>query len=46
KKEYSIHDIGFNFPNATGHDDGNEEDMPVEESANMLLMVGNIALHP
>lgn len=41
-----MHDIGSHFPNATGHDDGLQEDMPVEESANMILMVADIALHP
>jgi len=25
-KTYAIHDIGSNFPNATGHPDGNAED--------------------
>jgi len=43
---FSIHDIGWHYPNATGHGDLVEEDMPVEESANMLLMVASIALHP
>jgi hypothetical protein len=38
-KVFCVHDLGSSYPNATGHDDGNEEDMPVEESANMLLMV-------
>jgi hypothetical protein len=38
-KEFAEHDLGSSYPNATGHNDGNEEDMPVEESANMLLMV-------
>lgn len=37
-KKYAIHDIGSHYPNATGHPDGNEEDMPVEESADMLIM--------
>jgi hypothetical protein len=37
-KEFAEHDLGSSYPNATGHNDGNEEDMPVEESANMLLM--------
>ncbi|WP_335976666.1 glutaminase family protein [Streptomyces sp. CA2R106] len=37
-KEFAEHDIGSSYPNASGHNDGNEEDMPVEESANMLLM--------
>lgn len=35
---YSMHDLGSNFPNATGHVEGNDEYMPVEESGNMLLM--------
>ncbi len=37
-KKFAIHDIGSHYPDATGHPDGNEEDMPVEESANMLIM--------
>ncbi|MER6978938.1 glutaminase family protein [Streptomyces carpinensis] len=37
-KKFAEHDLGSSYPNATGHNDGNEEDMPVEESANMLLM--------
>jgi hypothetical protein len=37
-KEFAEHDLGSGYPNATGHNDGNEEDMPVEESANMLIM--------
>ena len=37
-KTFAEHDIGRNYPNAAGHNDGNEEDMPVEESANMLIM--------
>ena len=37
-QEYSIHDLGLHFPNATGHDDGKDEAMPIEESANMLIM--------
>ncbi len=35
---YCMHDIGSNFPNATGHIDGNDEYMPVEESGNFILM--------
>lgn len=35
---YSMHDLGSNFPNATGHVEGNDEYMPVEESGNMLIM--------
>jgi len=37
-KEFAEHDLGAHYPDATGHNDGNEEDMPVEESANMLIM--------
>ena len=35
---YSMHDLGTNFPNATGHVEGNDEYMPVEECGNMILM--------
>ncbi|POS75857.1 glutaminase GtaA [Diaporthe helianthi] len=35
---YSMHDLGTHYPNATGHTDGIDEYMPVEESGNMLLM--------
>jgi len=35
---YSIHDLGSSFPNATGHPDGNDEYMPVEECGNMIFM--------
>jgi Domain of unknown function (DUF4965)/Domain of unknown function (DUF5127)/Domain of unknown function (DUF1793)/Ricin-type beta-trefoil lectin domain-like/Domain of unknown function (DUF4964) len=37
-KQFAEHDLGSSYPNATGHNDGNEEDMPVEEAANMLVM--------
>jgi hypothetical protein len=36
--QYSMHDLGYHFPNATGHGDGNDEYMPVEECGNMLIM--------
>ena len=36
--EYSMHDLGTHFPNATGHVEGDDEYMPVEESGNMVLM--------
>jgi hypothetical protein len=35
---WSIHDLGAHYPNATGHPDGNDEAMPVEECGNMLIM--------
>lgn len=35
---YSIHDIGSSYPNATGHNDGNDEMQPLEECGNMLIM--------
>ncbi|KAG5651964.1 hypothetical protein H0H81_006779 [Sphagnurus paluster] len=36
--KWSVHDIGSGYPNALGHNDGNDEAMPVEESGNMLIM--------
>ncbi|KAK3326291.1 hypothetical protein B0H66DRAFT_154497 [Apodospora peruviana] len=36
--KYSMHDLGYHFPNATGHSDGRDEYMPVEECGNMLIM--------
>jgi hypothetical protein len=38
-KTFAEHDLGSSYPVAAGHNDGNEEDMPVEESGNMLIMV-------
>lgn len=35
---YTIHDIGTHYPNATGHNDGNAEQMPVEECGNIILV--------
>lgn len=35
---YSMHDLGVHYPNGTGHTDGLDEFMPVEESGNMVLM--------
>lgn len=35
--EYPIHDLGF-YPNAVGHNDGNDEQQPLEEAGNMLIM--------
>lgn len=36
--KYSMHDLGYHFPNATGHADGNDEYMPLEECGDMLIM--------
>ncbi|KAB8257047.1 hypothetical protein BDV32DRAFT_128063 [Aspergillus pseudonomiae] len=36
--KYAMHDLGTHFPNATGHPDGNDEYMPVEECGNLLIM--------
>lgn len=36
---FAEHDLGSAYPNASGHNDGKEENMPVEESGNMLIMV-------
>ncbi|KAL6720327.1 hypothetical protein ACLMJK_002248 [Lecanora helva] len=36
--DYALHDLGAHFPNATGHPDGNDEYMPVEECGNILIM--------
>ncbi|KAI0472179.1 DUF1793-domain-containing protein [Xylariaceae sp. FL0804] len=36
--DYSMHDLGTHFPNATGHPDGLDEYMPVEECGDMLIM--------
>lgn len=44
-KQYAEHDLGSSYPNATGHNDGNEEGMPVEESANMLIMSAALIQH-
>ena len=48
--KYSMHDMGSHYPNATGHPDGKDEEMPLEECGNMLIMAlayaqrtGNIA---
>ncbi|KAF2126519.1 glutaminase GtaA [Dothidotthia symphoricarpi CBS 119687] len=36
---YAIHDLGAHYPNATGHPDGNDEQMPLEECGNHMIMV-------
>jgi len=35
---YAEHDLGSSYPVASGHNNGVEENMPVEESGNMLIM--------
>lgn len=35
---WSMHDLGSHYPNATGHPDGNDEQMPLEECGNMIIM--------
>ncbi|KAG9699873.1 DUF1793-domain-containing protein, partial [Aureobasidium melanogenum] len=39
---YAIHDLGV-FPNATGHNDGNAEEQPLEECSNMIIMTLAVA---
>ncbi|KAJ5894924.1 hypothetical protein N7495_006615 [Penicillium taxi] len=36
-KSYAVHDLGANYPNATGHL-SNGESMPIEESGNLILL--------
>lgn len=36
--KYAMHDLGTHFPNATGHPDGKDEYMPVEECGNILIL--------
>ncbi|KAL8717732.1 MAG: hypothetical protein Q9225_005058 [Loekoesia sp. 1 TL-2023] len=35
---WTIHDIGSSYPNAIGHDDGNAEQQPIEETGNILIL--------
>ncbi|EJD38420.1 DUF1793-domain-containing protein [Auricularia subglabra TFB-10046 SS5] len=35
---FAVHDLGAHYPNATGHNDGLDEAMPLEECGNMLIM--------
>ncbi|HEV2370845.1 MAG TPA: DUF5127 domain-containing protein [Streptosporangiaceae bacterium] len=37
-KAFAEHDLGTSYPVASGHNDGQEEDMPMEECGNMLIM--------
>ncbi|KAF7187912.1 Glutaminase A [Pseudocercospora fuligena] len=34
-----IHDIGFAYPNATGHNDGNAEQMPLFETSSLFILL-------
>lgn len=36
-KQYAVHEIGANYPNATGHPADGEE-MPIEESGNVIIL--------
>ena len=36
--KYAMHDLGYHFPNMTGHVDGRDEYMPVEECGDILTM--------
>ncbi|TKA68031.1 hypothetical protein B0A55_08371 [Friedmanniomyces simplex] len=36
--DYAVHDLGAAYPNATGHDNGTAEQMPVEECGNLLTL--------
>ncbi|KAL8936572.1 MAG: hypothetical protein Q9216_004857 [Gyalolechia sp. 2 TL-2023] len=35
---WAIHDIGSSYPNATGHDNGQAEQQPIEETGNILIL--------
>lgn len=37
-QQYSMHDLGSHYPNATGHPLGDDEKQPLEECGNMLIM--------
>ncbi|OAL05283.1 DUF1793-domain-containing protein [Phaeosphaeriaceae sp. SRC1lsM3a] len=37
--QYAVHDLGSNYPNATGHPEGRERAMPIEECGNHLIMM-------
>ncbi len=43
--QYAPHDLGATYPNAVGHNDGGGENMPVEETANMLIMADAYMQH-
>jgi hypothetical protein len=35
---FMIHDIGTHYPNATGHNNGTAEEMPIEECGNIIVL--------
>ncbi|KAF8621663.1 hypothetical protein AX15_007677 [Amanita polypyramis BW_CC] len=37
--KWACHDLGASYPEALGHNDGNNEPMPVEGGGNMVIMV-------
>ena len=37
--KFAEHDLGTHYPNATGHSDGADEHMPLEECGNNIIMV-------
>ncbi|KAI0092705.1 hypothetical protein BDY19DRAFT_1054180 [Irpex rosettiformis] len=36
--QWAVHDLGGPYPQVNGHNDGKDTEMPVEETANMLIM--------
>ncbi|KAK4541039.1 hypothetical protein LTR36_008408 [Oleoguttula mirabilis] len=36
---YVLHDLGANYPNATGHNDGSEESMPLFETSSLFILL-------
>jgi hypothetical protein len=42
---FAEHDLGAHYPIGDGHNDGGGENMPVEESANMLIMTAAYLKH-
>ncbi len=44
-EQFPPHDLGATYPNAAGHNDGGGENMPVEETANMLIMADAYMRH-
>ncbi|CAK3896735.1 related to glutaminase A [Lecanosticta acicola] len=38
-KAWVIHDMGLHYPNATGHDDGEAEQMPLFETSSMFILM-------